>query len=83
MVFNPSSVDRLNHVWIGAFLSGAFLVLSVNAYYILKKKFLPIAVPAFMIALLVATIFSLAQLYTGDRNAVGVACQPTRQVSGV
>ncbi|NBC24806.1 MAG: cytochrome ubiquinol oxidase subunit I, partial [Bacteroidetes bacterium] len=33
MVFNPSSVDRLSHVLIGAFLAGAFLVLSVNAYY--------------------------------------------------
>ena len=32
MVFNPSSMDRLTHVWIGSFLSGAFLVLSVNAY---------------------------------------------------
>ena len=26
MVFNPSSVDRLTHVWLGAFLSGVFLV---------------------------------------------------------
>jgi cytochrome d ubiquinol oxidase subunit I len=25
MVFNPSSVDRLLHVWVGAFLAGAFL----------------------------------------------------------
>ncbi len=32
MVFNPSSIDRITHVWIGAFLAGAFLVLSVHAY---------------------------------------------------
>lgn len=38
MVFNPSSADRLTHVWIGAFLAGAFLVLSVHAYYLLKKN---------------------------------------------
>ena len=31
MVFNPSSMDRLIHVWIGAILAGAFLVLSINA----------------------------------------------------
>ena len=73
MVFNPSSVDRINHVWIGSFLSGAFLVLSVNAYYILKNKFLDIAKPAFKIALAVATIFSLAQLYVGSRSADGVS----------
>ncbi|WNB18658.1 cytochrome ubiquinol oxidase subunit I [Marivirga arenosa] len=73
MVFNPSSVDRLSHVIIGAFLAGAFLVLSVNAYYILKGKFLEIAKPAFKIALVVAMISSLAQLFTGHNSADGVA----------
>ncbi len=73
MVFNPSSVDRLTHVWIGAFLSGAFLVLSVNAWYILKKRHLDIAKPAFKIALVVAIFASLAQLFTGHRSADGVA----------
>lgn len=73
MVFNPSSVDRLTHVWIAAFLAGAFLVLSVNAYYIIKQRHLEIARPSFKIALVVATVCSLLQLYTGDRSAVGVA----------
>lgn len=79
MVFNPSSVDRLTHVWIGAFLAGAFLVLSVNAYYILKNKHLEIARPSFKIALAVATFFSLAQLFTGHKSADGVAIhQPAK-----
>jgi cytochrome d ubiquinol oxidase subunit I len=73
MVFNPSSVDRLLHVWIGAFLAGAFLVLSVNAWYILKKRHLEIARPAFKIALVVAIVSSLAQLLTGHHSASGVA----------
>jgi cytochrome d ubiquinol oxidase subunit I len=73
MVFNPSSVDRLTHVWIAAFLAGACLVLSVNAWYILKNKHLAIAKPSFKIALVVATIFSLAQLFTGSKSADGVA----------
>src|SRR6478735_2019079 len=73
MVFNPSSVERLIHVWIAAFLAGAFLVLSVNAYYILKKKYLEIAKPAFKIALAAATFFSLAQLVAGSISAEGVA----------
>jgi len=73
MVFNPSSVERLMHVWIGAFLSGAFLVLSVNAYYILRNKYLEIAKPSFKIALAVAAFFSLAQLFAGHKSAEGVA----------
>jgi len=73
MVFNPSSVDRLLHVWIAAILAGAFMVLSVNAWYILHKKHLEIARPSFKIALTVATVFSLLQLYTGHRSADGVS----------
>jgi cytochrome d ubiquinol oxidase subunit I len=79
MVFNPSSVDRLLHVWIGAFLAGAFFVLSVNAYYIVKKRHLEIAKPSFKIALIVATFFSLMQLVTGHKSAEGVAInQPAK-----
>jgi cytochrome bd ubiquinol oxidase subunit I len=73
MVFNPSSVERLTHVWLGAFLSGAFLVLSVHAYYILKGRYVDISKKAFKIALVVATVFSLGQLLTGHKSAEGVA----------
>jgi len=73
MVFNPSSMERLLHVWIGAILAGAFLVLSINAWYIIKGKHLNIARPAFKIALITATVFSLAQLFAGHRSAGGVA----------
>lgn len=73
MVFNPSSVDRLLHVWIAAILAGAFLVLSVNAWYIIHKKHLEIARPSFKIALFIATLFALLQLVTGHHSAGGVA----------
>lgn len=73
MVFNPSSVDRLLHVWIAAILAGAFLVCSVNAWYMLHNKHKEIARPSFKIALCVATIFSLLQLFVGHRSADGVA----------
>src|SRR5574338_1290325 len=56
MVFNPSSVERVWHVWVGAFLSGSFLVLSISAYYILRKKHLQFAKSAFKIALVIATV---------------------------
>lgn len=73
MVFNPSSVDRLTHVWLGAFLSGAFLVLSVHAYYLVRNRYVEISKKAFKISLVVATVFSLGQLFTGHRSADGVA----------
>ena len=73
MVFNPSSVERLLHVWVGAILAGAFLVLSVNAWYLLHRKHMEIARPGFRIALIVVTVFSLLQLFLGDRSAEVVA----------
>lgn len=73
MVFNPSSMDRLMHVWLGAFLAGAFLVMSVHAYYLLKNRHVEISKRAFKIALAVATVFSLGQLVTGHSSADGVA----------
>lgn len=73
MVFNPSSVDRLLHVWQGAFLAGLFLVLSVHAYYLLKGRYQEISKKAFKIALGIATVFSLLQLVSGHSSAGGVA----------
>ncbi|OGU75985.1 MAG: cytochrome D ubiquinol oxidase subunit I [Ignavibacteria bacterium RBG_16_34_14] len=73
MVFNPSSVDRLLHVLSGAWLAGAFLVISVSAFYILKKRHLDFAKSSLRIALLLALFASLFQLFTGHQSAVGVS----------
>lgn len=73
LVFNPSSVDRLSHVLMGAWQAGAFFVLSVSAYYLIKKKHIEFAKTSIKIALVVALIASFMQLVTGHSSAVGVA----------
>jgi cytochrome d ubiquinol oxidase subunit I len=73
MVFNPSSVDRLVHVWLGAFSMGGFFVMSVSAYYILKNRHLDFAKKSFILALLLATTASWAQLLSGHHQAQVVA----------
>ena len=73
MVFNPSSVDRLLHVISGAWLAGAFLIISVSAYYLLKDRHIRFAKASVKIALIVVMIASLFQLFTGHRSAVGVS----------
>jgi cytochrome d ubiquinol oxidase subunit I len=79
MVFNPSSVDRIIHVWQGAFLAGAFMVLSVHAYYVRKGKYVELSKRAFKIALVVATVVSFTQLISGHSSADGVAVnQPAK-----
>src|SRR5574338_185781 len=73
MVFNPSSVDRLSHVLSGCWLAGAFLIISVSAYYLLKGRHIRFAKSSIKIALVVVMIASLFQLFTGHRSAVGVS----------
>ncbi len=72
MVFNPSSVDRLLHVLSGCWLAGAFLIISVSAYYLLRDRHIRFAKASIKIALIVVMIASLFQLLTGHRSAVGV-----------
>lgn len=82
MVFNPSSVDRILHVWIGAFLAGTFLVLSVHAYYILKNRYVEQSKKAFISVLVIASFSALAQLVTGHSSANVVAVnQPAKLAS--
>jgi len=73
MVFNPSSVDRLSHVLSGCWLAGAFLIISVSAYYLIKNRHVRFAKASIKIALVVVMIASLFQLFTGHRSAVGVS----------
>lgn len=73
MVFNPSSVHRLIHVWLGAFILGAFFVMSVSAWYLLKKRHIEFAQRSFTGGLLLGTICSVAQLGSGHFQAIGVA----------
>jgi cytochrome d ubiquinol oxidase subunit I len=73
LVFNPSSMDRLFHVLCGAWQAGAFLVVSVSAWYLLKKRHLDFARASLRVGLTVALVASLLQLISGDSSARGVA----------
>jgi cytochrome d ubiquinol oxidase subunit I len=72
LVFNPSSLDRLSHVVCGAWAAGAFLVVSVSAWYLLKNKHHEFARASLKIGLVVALAASLLQGLTGHMSAKGV-----------
>jgi cytochrome d ubiquinol oxidase subunit I len=69
MVFNPSTVDRLLHVLLGCWLTGAFFVISVGAYYLLKKLHLPMARTMTRLGLCMGMFFLILQLFSGDSSA--------------
>jgi len=73
MVFNPSSLDRLMHTVVGAWQAGAWLMVSIGAWYLLKKQHRDFARTSVKIGLTLSLIASLLTLVTGDRSAAGVA----------
>lgn len=73
MVMSPSSGDRLFHTLCGAWQAGAFLVISVSAWYLLKKKHVDFARRSLQIGLTVGLIASLLQAVSGHFSAQGVA----------
>jgi cytochrome d ubiquinol oxidase subunit I len=73
LVFNPSTLDRLFHVLCGAWQTGAFLVVSVSAWYLLKRRHLDFARASLRVGLTVALVASLLQLVSGDSSAREVA----------
>ena len=79
MVFNPSSMERLAHVLVASWLTGAFFVLSVSAYYLLNKRHIEFAKVSMRVALTVALIAAVGQMITGRIAAETVAkYQPTK-----
>lgn len=73
MVFNPSSVDRLVHVTLGAWLAGAFLVISVSAYYMVKKRHQEFSWRSMKVGAGLAAISLALQLVSGHSSAKGVS----------
>lgn len=79
MVLNPSAMDRLIHVILGCWLTGAFFVLSVSAYYLLKKRHVEMAVSMMKLGLAVAAGALILQLFSGDQSARLIATyQPAK-----
>ena len=72
MVFNPSSMDRLSHTLCGAWQAGAFLIISVSAFYLLRRRFVDFAQGSLKVGLVLALVASVLQIITGHESALGV-----------
>jgi len=72
MLFNHSTLDRLSHVILGAWMTGAFLVISISAYYLLRGRHIEFAKSSMRFGLVFALIATLLQMVSGDRTATGV-----------
>ena len=79
VVFSPSFLDRISHVYMGCWQAAAFFILSVSAWYLLKKKHTEFAKASIRIAVVIALVASLGQLVTGHSSAETLATtQPAK-----
>lgn len=72
LVFNPSTVQRLSHVLLGCAAVGAFLVLSISSYYILKNRHVEFARHSFNGAIILALLSSVGLALNGHTQAQNV-----------
>ena len=73
MVFNPSCMTRLGHVILGAFIQGAFFVMSISAYYLLRQRHADFARRSFAITLIFGIVSCLAMGLSGHEQGKEVA----------
>ena len=73
MVLNPSSMHRLNHVLLGALITGAFTIVSVSAWYLLKGRHEEFARKCMPIGLLSGLVVSILLPISGHFQAEMVA----------
>jgi cytochrome d ubiquinol oxidase subunit I len=70
---SPSNLSHLTHVILGCWMAGAFLIISVAAYYIYKGLHADFARRSMKIGLLMAMITAVLQLVSADNLARKVA----------
>lgn len=83
MIFNPSSLDRLVHVILGCWLAGAFMVISVSAFYLLRQRYRDFAVTSLRLGLIVATLAVALQGWSADSTARGVAVNQPEKLAAI
>lgn len=78
-LLNPSTANRISHVLVGALVMGGVFVLSVSAWYLLRRRETEVFRRAFGVGLVTAIIGMVGALITGDANARMVAAlQPAK-----
>jgi len=73
MLLNHSSLTHCIHVLFSTWLAGAFLIMSISSYYLLKKRHQEFAIKSMQVALVIATFSVFAQLASADHLARNVA----------
>ncbi len=79
LVFNKFALLEIVHTVPSAIVLGAFFVMGISAYHLLKKQHVDLFTRSFKIALVFGLVSSLTVAFTGDLHAVHVSeVQPAK-----
>lgn len=68
-VFNPSTLPRFLHTVDACYITGAFFIMGISAYFLLRNKNIEIGKASMRIAVVFALIAVLAQGFLGHQHA--------------
>lgn len=66
VIFNPSVIPRFIHMLLAAYITTAFTIAGISAYYLLKKRSQAVAKTCFSFALAALVILVPLQIIMGD-----------------
>jgi len=72
-VFNPSTLPRYLHTVVACLITGAFFMMGISAWYLIKQKHVEFAKRSLKVSLVAGFIAALLQLPLGHYHAVQVA----------
>jgi cytochrome d ubiquinol oxidase subunit I len=70
IIFNPSFVYRFFHMVLASYLTTAFLIAGISAWYLLHEKYQSIAKISFSLALAIAVFIAPLQIIVGDLHGL-------------
>ncbi len=72
-IFNPSFSSHLIHMLMASYVTAAFAVAGISAYFLLKKQHVFFYRKSMAIALIMAALFAPLQIFVGDWKGLVVA----------
>jgi cytochrome d ubiquinol oxidase subunit I len=72
-VFNPSTIPRFLHTVDASLITGAFFMMGIAAWFLLKKRHIPFAKESLRLSLIIGFVASVVQLGLGHAHGIQVA----------
>jgi cytochrome d ubiquinol oxidase subunit I len=70
VIFNPSFGYRMIHTMLASFLTGAFLIIGLSAYRMLRDDITPAVQATLRLGIIMAAVLTPLQIFTGDLHGL-------------